>query len=117
MIPESSGDTIMLTKPALAACAFIAIALSASPAMTADLAARSSIGEIFAERPVHDVRVQQARARGYEEKIVETLYAIQPHTPGYYGKPGDFEYHSYYGTSPVTIFARLPYACGYVGQC
>ncbi len=37
--------------------------------------------------------------------------------PGYYGRPSDFEYRNYYGTSPVAIYSRLPYACGFVGLC
>jgi hypothetical protein len=37
--------------------------------------------------------------------------------PGYYGGAGDFAYRNYYGTSPIAIFSRLPYACGFHGYC
>ena len=51
----------------------------------------------------------------------ETVFApeidIRPLVNGYYGKPKSFRYRSYYGTSPDTIFSRLPYACGEYGYC
>jgi hypothetical protein len=43
--------------------------------------------------------------------------ATSPRVPGYYGRPGDFYYTSYYGTDPGLIFGRLPYACWYYSSC
>lgn len=99
----------LLLKLSIAACAVL---LAASPALSADLGARHSrIGAIFAEPPA-----RAARIRVYEHPepvFVGTALKV----PGYYGTPRDFEYRNYYGTSPLAIYSRLPYACGFVGLC
>ena len=38
--------------------------------------------------------------------------------PGYYGRPGSFDYQGpYYGGPQVPYYNRLPYACGVYGYC
>lgn len=88
--------------------------LVAPCAEAADLSRQSQLGEVFAERPARVV----IRGRDEIEPPANTvILPFAPRTPGYYGRPGDFSYRSYYGTSPVAIFTRLPYACGFVGLC
>jgi len=99
----------MPMKIAFAACV---IGMVASPACAADLAAQSRLGAVFAEPPVRVVRGE----------IVEPLdggavFFVPPKVPGYYGRPDDFTYRNYYGTSPLAIFGRLPYACGFYAAC
>ena len=96
-----------------------ALILASSATLAADLARQSRIGAIFADQPPpRYVRVERdAPSRDAALVVVEALYPIQPRLPGYYGSPRDFEYRNYYGTSPVTIFSRLPYACGFVASC
>jgi len=80
-----------------------------SPLHAADLEGRSRLGAVFAA-PVAPVVVVEEAPRA--------LRAFpSPKVPGYYGSAGDFQYRNYYGTSPVTIFSRLPYACGFHGYC
>ncbi len=84
----------------------------ASPTRAADLGARpSQIGAIFAEP-----RPRSAAAKIYQRPERDVVGAALK-VPGYYGQPTDFEYHNYYGTSPIAIYSRLPYACGFVGAC
>ena len=33
------------------------------------------------------------------------------YAPGYYGRLGDFGQPVYYGSSPLDLFTRAPYAC------
>lgn len=92
---------------------FACVLLAASPACGSDLAAQSQIGAIFDERSGHATQVlpvEETRRQG-------VIYIHAFKVPGYYGRPTDFECRNYYGTSPVTIFSRLPYACGFVGLC
>ena len=89
----------------------------AAAAQAADLSVNSRIGAIFAEPPP----VRAAAPRVVVDEEYETVFApevdIRPLVNGYYGKPKSFRYRSYYGTSPDTIFSRLPYACGEYGYC
>jgi hypothetical protein len=81
----------------------------------ADLARHSPLGEVFADRPARVV------VHGFVETLPEPRdgfpLRLAPRTPGYYGRQTDYDYRSYYGTAPETIFTRLPYACGFVGLC
>lgn len=103
-----------LKSPVFAACLVL---LGAPSAFAADLAAQSRLGAVFAEPPARATFERHAPTDHHELRVVETVYALQPRLPGYYGRPSDFEYRNYYGTSPVTIFSRLPYACGLIGLC
>lgn len=88
----------------------------ASTAQAADLtqlpARQSRLGAVFADAPPRHVRVEETAPADHS-----VLYFIPPKVPGYYGKPTDFAYGNYYGTSPLAIFGRLPYACGVYGSC
>jgi hypothetical protein len=100
----------MLSRLALSA---IALALTGTAASAADLPARSRLGAIFAE----PAEVGPAY-RSAEVTVVDVPWmATSPRVPGYYGRPGDFYYTSYYGTDPGIIFGRLPYACWYYSNC
>jgi hypothetical protein len=80
----------------------------------ADLPARTRLGAIFAE----PAEVGPRGYRSAEVTVVEVPWmATSPRIPGYYGRPGDFYYTSYYGTEPGIIFGRLPYACWYYSSC
>jgi hypothetical protein len=90
------------------------LTLSAPWAEAADLARQSPLGAVFAERPARVI------IRGEPQPPPPSdagFIAYAPRVPGYYGRPGDFAYRNYYGTSPVAIFTRLPYACGWYGLC
>ena len=101
----------MLFRPTLTMIALIATTMAA---VAADLPAGSRIGEIFASPP-------KTRHAAYRES--DPFVAIfpkeqnSPRVPGYYGRPGDFYYRSYYGTPPDVIHGRLPYACWWSGSC
>lgn len=87
-----------------------------TPARAADLALQPNIkrpGQLFAE----GVRVPAVKVHDKEVLDREFWIPNSPPVPGYYGRPGDFHYRNYYGTSPLTIYSRLPYACGFVGLC
>ena len=88
----------------------------ATSAQSADLTQyptrQSRLGAVFAEPTQRIVRVEIAAP--VEDGV---LYFIPPKVPGYYGRPTDFAYGNYYGTSPLAIFGRLPYACGFYASC
>ncbi|NVN87015.1 MAG: hypothetical protein HXX15_13120 [Rhodopseudomonas sp.] len=99
--------------PRLAILITLAIAIAA-PACAADLAARrGGIGVIFAD-PV--ATIDEPVEAGTPFFYAPQVY-LPPLVNGYYGKPNSYYHNSYYGTSPVTIFTRLPYACGWHGYC
>lgn len=101
----------MLTRLALSAVALIFTGMAAG---AADLPARSRLGAVFAE----PAEAGSSRYRSAEVTVVEVPWmATSPRIPGYYGRPGDFYYTSYYGTDPGIIFGRLPYACWYYSSC
>lgn len=100
----------MLSKHALAALILIATATAVS---AADLP-RGSIGEIFSDQ--RGGRVVVARKDRYEAEIAPWVNN-SPWVPGYYGRPGDFYYRSYYGTPVTYIYGRFPYACRWYGSC
>jgi hypothetical protein len=101
----------MLTRLALSAVALILTGMAAG---AADLPVRSRLGAIFAE----PAEVGPRGDRSAEVVVVEVPWmATSPRIPGYYGRPGDFYYTSYYGTEPGIIFGRLPYACWYYSSC
>jgi hypothetical protein len=89
--------------------------VAASRADAADLAARgvapSRLGAIFADAPLR--RDEVLVAQRPSAVFVGTALKV----PGYYGQPRDFEYRNYYGSSPIEIYSRLPYACGFVALC
>ena len=85
-----------------------------SRATAADLGAGGSIGEIFAPAPVQKTRRNVAKDDDY---TVAPWVNNSPRVPGYYGRAGDFYYSSYYGTSPLLIWGRLPYACKFYASC
>lgn len=87
----------------------------AAPAAAADLPVRSPIGRIFAEPAPPAQRQPLEMATGMPVYAPEVDIPAIVH--GYYGKPNSYLYQSYYGTSPITIFTRLPYACGWHGYC
>ncbi|MDB5522155.1 MAG: hypothetical protein JWQ82_1752 [Tardiphaga sp.] len=97
----------------MAGLAAAAMLIAASSANGADLAGQSRLGAIFSEPPARVVRVVPAE----EPRPQGILYTNALKVPGYYGTPRDFEYRNYYGTSPIEIYSRLPYACGFVGLC
>ncbi len=107
MRPSSSLATI-------AACAAL---LSAPCAGAADLAVHSPIGAIFAEPPERVVLPPYYVRNEDNALVAENIYAFQQRIPGYYGRPGDFYYRSYYGTPPENIFGTNPYACTILGYC
>jgi hypothetical protein len=99
---------MMMVRLALA-CALWGIA--AEPVAAADLRAApapSRLGAVFAA---------PAAATLVETYEAPVLALPAPRVPGYYGRAGDFAHRNYYGTSPVAIFSRLPYACGFHGYC
>lgn len=89
-----------------------------SSASAADLAARPGIGAIFDE-PTEVIVVAPRRElpMAWGVPVFAPQVDIPPLVNGYYGKPNSYEHNSYYGTSPLTIFSRLPYACGFHGYC
>ncbi|MGO3929535.1 hypothetical protein [Rhodopseudomonas pseudopalustris] len=93
---------------------------AAAPARAADLPARGRIGEIFAE-PVQRGRivaeVPPPRAIVTGSPVYAPEVDIPPLVNGYYGKPNSYYYFNYYGTAPLAIYGRLPYACGWHGYC
>lgn len=98
--------------------ALLLLALLAAPAQAADLPARGRITTIFAE----PVAVEPPPPPNREWVLTGVpIYApevdIPPLVHGYYGKPNSYYYSNYYGTSPLAIFTRLPYACGWHGYC
>lgn len=99
-----------MLKTALAA---VVLAATASTANAADLP-RGSIGQIFAEPAGRPVAVY--REDPYAAQIAPWVNN-SPWVPGYYGRPGNFYYQSYYGTPFTSIYNRLPYACKYYGSC
>jgi hypothetical protein len=106
-----------MPRPMLLILAFV-LTTSAS---AADLPARSRIGVIFAE-PEVEVVVRTRPAPPYDPSLLGIpIFAppvdIPPLVNGYYGKPNSYYYSNYYGTSPLTIYTRLPYACGFHGYC
>ena len=84
-----------------------------SPALAADLGAGGSIGEIFAPEPI----VKAPRRIEKKKIVVAPWVNNSPRVPGYYGQAGDFYYTNYYGTSPLLIWGRLPYACKFYASC
>jgi hypothetical protein len=101
----------MLTRLALSAVALILTGMAAG---AADLPARSRLGAVFAE----PAEVGPRGYRSAEVTVVDVPWmATSPRIPGYYGRPGNFYYTSYYGTDPGIIFGRLPYACWYYSSC
>lgn len=95
------------------AIAFL-FALVASAAESADLATygpgQSPLGAVFAA-PASSTAVEVDEA----PRVLPLIPSRN--LPGYYGSAGDFSYRNYYGTSPIAIFSRLPYACGSYGYC
>ena len=94
----------MPLKTALAAAlVFATLCMSTMPAGAADLADRR-IEKLFAGEPVpvykHHVRDDPW------VPVIPFAYA-----PGYYGRMGDFGQPVYYGSSPLDLFGRAPYAC------
>ena len=102
----------MLFRPTFATIALIATTMAAS---AADLPAGTKIGEIFASPP----KVRHVAAYRESDPFVAIFPKERnsPRVPGYYGRPGDFYYRSYYGTPPDVIYGRLPYACWWSGTC
>ncbi len=95
---------------------FVLAMLLAMPARAADLAARGRIGAVFAEpEEIPPLPPDDLSRAGFP--IYAPQVDIPPLVNGYYGKPNSYYYRSYYGTSPATIFTRLPYACGWHGYC
>ena len=97
--------------------AFAAALIVAFGADAADLAVRSRVGVIFDEQPPPAALLRGPPRDATDALVAETIYAFQPRIPGYYGRAGNFAYRNYYGTSPVTIFGREPYACTLIGAC
>ena len=91
----------------------VALAVTAGVAGAADLPAGTKIGEIFAAPP----RDKNAYRPGNVFAAVFPEVRNSPRVPGYYGRPGDFYYRTYYGTKPDVIYGRLPYACWWSGTC
>ncbi len=102
---------------AVALCAAtLLLGATVTSAVAADLAVQPQVqrpGQLFAE----GARVPAVAARGKEAVDLDFWIPNSPKVPGYYGRPGDFHYRNYYGTSLLTIYSRLPYACGFVGLC
>ena len=102
---------------AFALCAaMLLLGATVTSAVAADLVVQQQVqrpGQLFAE----GARVPAVAARGKEAVDLDFWIPNSPKVPGYYGRPGDFHYRNYYGTSPLTIYSRLPYACGFVGLC
>jgi hypothetical protein len=98
----------------------VGVAAMGATALAADLPARSRIGAIFAEpAPSHrPVRIVRDKEKDYPESALYR-FRIPPPVPGYYGRPNDFYYRSYYeDRSAISFyFDRLPYACGLYGYC
>ena len=106
----------MLDRANIAGLTACMLLIASSSAPAADLGARPSrIGAIFAESPARVVHAPIERDPSVV--IVEAIYPVTPRLPGYYGRPRDFKYRNYYGTWPIAIFSRLPYACGFVAAC
>ncbi len=104
----------MTIAPLKMALATLVLAATGVMAHAADLPARSHIGEIFAAPAGQLPPAYRTRKR---DKELSLWSILPPRVPGNYGRPGVFEYSSYYGTRPGLIFGRLPYACGFVGTC
>ena len=106
----------MLPRQALQilALAAFALAIDAPVVCAADLSPRTSLGEIFSEpRPG---RVAVYREDRYAAEIAPWVNN-SPWVPGYYGRPGNFYYRSYYGTPLTDIYSRFPYACRFYSSC
>jgi hypothetical protein len=94
----------------------IALAFTAMSANAADLPARSHIGEIFAEGPVGPPP-PPAKFHVDYFRVIFPPEANSPQVAGNYGRPGDFYYQNYYGTSWFVWWDRLPYTCRFSGNC
>jgi hypothetical protein len=96
-----------------------ALAVSATAASAADLAAHSKIGAIFAE-PSEAPGVAQ---RGREATGPVIGYSLLPDPVwarggSYYGSSWSYYYGGpYYGGSYYPAAVRLPYVCGLYGYC
>jgi hypothetical protein len=107
----------MSISPSLATLAACAALLVPPCAGAADLAAHSRIGAIFAEPPGAVVLPPVYVGPDTNLFMAENIWTFQQDIQGYYGRPRDFYYRSYYGTAPETIFGRNPYACTILGYC
>jgi len=113
MLCESS-EPAMLPRRTLHILALTALTLSAQVVRAADLPPRTSLGEIFSEP--RRGRVAIVREDRYAADIAPWVNN-SPWVPGYYGRPGDFYYRSYYGTLLTDIYSRFPYACKFYASC
>ncbi len=94
----------------------IASALALQPAVphAADLPPQSRLGALFVEGAPPPPPIELPMN---DFVVVDTVIHLSPWVPGYYGRRGDFYYSNYYGTSPLKIWSRLPYACRTSGNC
>jgi hypothetical protein len=111
--PRRATQSASLFVRAAVLAATIICGATVTPAFAADLALQPRPGQLFAE----DHRPRPVARKAIEPDLFPDWIANSPKVPGYYGRPGDFHYRNYYDTSPVTIYSRLPYACGFVGLC
>ncbi|HEY0330227.1 MAG TPA: hypothetical protein VGC77_14150 [Rhodopseudomonas sp.] len=97
--------------PRLVLLLALAMPLS-TPADAADLAGHSRLGAVFAEpvAPRRHAAPVVVEARDPQLGIALSL-------PGYYGRLDSFQYNTYYGSSLIDIYGRLPYTCGLYGYC
>lgn len=111
--PHRAGPSAAITLGGAIMAAILAVASEVSPALAADLAVQPRPGQIFAE----DFHEPAPARAPIAPPLIPVWVSNSPRVPGYYGRAGDFHYNNYYGTSPFTIYSRLPYACGFVGLC
>ncbi len=91
------------------------LATAGMAAGAADMAEHTKLGEIFAAPP-------QGRRVAVRPVATTTIAFVpwitsSPKIPGYYGKAGNFEYNSYYGTPWYEWYGRQPYSCWFSGTC
>lgn len=105
-----------MLRPLLACVTAIACGAAHAADLPPQTRQGTQIGAIFAE-PAGPRAVVLERPIERPRYVYAPQVDIPPLVNGYYGKPNSYLYENYYGTSPVTIFGRLPYACGFYGYC
>lgn len=97
-----------------AALLIVATITGVMAANAADLPVQSRLGAAFAE-PVPPQK--QAYEPHHPAAVIAWRLRTDPPVPGYYGKPSDFYYRTYYNAPSDALFDRLPYACNFYGYC
>lgn len=99
----------------------LAVAFGGTGASAADLAPYTELGAVFARPAAPPPRVvREVYSTDYPLLGFAPQTDVRPIVGGYYGNPGSYYYRSYYGSDADALwdaYKRLPYACGFHGNC